>query len=591
MTEFTVSESPFRHLFLSNSSPSSEELLQITQICTEHDEALDGLDRQIQRLEEELRCLRVEQGRLLTLKQSHEHLLSPLRRMPDDALQAIFMSCLPKLPRKPAMHCLSEAPILLGHICQRWRKLVYANPQLWTRIHVDVPSQRDECDHWLARLNGMKEWLDRSGNLPLHISLSAENMAPDEDDSDEAFINLTVFVNTLKTYSVRWKSLDLLMPVDKPVTLCTLEPEDIPQLENFFVHHNGNETAMQFPVFSFLRSARQLRVLSVSRYPSKAGISLVTFPLNQLTELHLHFPYGTVPEPHIDFSPIFMQCSNNLRICSIRHSRSYHSQPFLIPTTTHPILMVSLETLIVSLSDDSNNDLKTNLEIILGMIEAPRLCNLQLDASLVVDVLPAINDLLSRSSCQLEELVLHCTLDITSTDLSSLLTRSPNLIFLSIRGCCDKVLHPNPGNTVLQAMTGGLDGASAVICPRLRKLTIRHSFMSYTTAIREFVDSRIENANSARELCPLETVVITSRWGSGWGLPRKLKGRAEWDDDVARWREQGVKVRIGMPLPTYSHKRSRDVSPYRRWGIPRKTELEAYESDSEAETASVVSLW
>jgi hypothetical protein len=596
MTESTVSDSPFRHLFLSNRSPSSDELPQIIQICTEHDQALDNLNRQIQDLEEKLRCLRVEQGRLLALKQSHKPLLSPIRHMPDDALQAIFMACLPKLPRKPAMHSSSEAPILLGRICQRWRKLLYATPQLWTRIHVDVPSQRDEGDRWLAELNGMKEWLNRSGSLPLHISLSANHRAlynhPDSgaDDSDKAFINLTVFIDTLKNYSKRWKSFDLVMPLNKPVTLCTMGPEDIPQLESFFMRHDGNETTMQFPVFSFLRSARQLRVLSVSRYPSKEGISLVTFPLSQLTELHLHFTYWTIPEPRIDFPSIFRQCSNNLRICSIRHSRSYHLQTLPIPTTTHPILMSSLETLILTLSDDSHSVLQTDFNTILGMIEAPRLRNLQLLSNLDVDLLPAINDLISRSFCQLEELVICCSIDITSTNLTSLLIRSPNLIFLSIQGRCEG-LDPNPGDVLLHAMTDRPDDDTAVICPQLRKLTIKNSFTSYTTTIREFVDSRIGNANSARELMPLETVLITSCWGNRWVLPRKLAGRAEWDDDVARWGEQSVKVRIDMPLPACSRKRSRDLSPYRRWGMPRKTVLEAYESDSEdSDTESVVSF-
>ena len=167
----TVEDSPFRHLFISNDSPNDEEISRLTEICCQHDTIIDDLERQIQRLQEQIDQLHQEKERLLRTSKPYKPLLSGLRRMPDETLAHIFVYCLPEL--NAIMRC-SEAPLALGRICRRWRRIAYDTPELWTSIHVFVPIEREGSEFWPALLDGMKAWLDRSGDLPLNISVAAD---------------------------------------------------------------------------------------------------------------------------------------------------------------------------------------------------------------------------------------------------------------------------------------------------------------------------------------------------------------------------------------------------------------------------------
>jgi hypothetical protein len=169
MTEATVSDSPFRHLFLSNDAPNDEEVAEIRKICAEHDSALGSLNQEIERVEEQLRQLQLERERILAASGSHKSLLSPLRRIFPELLQYIFTLCLPR-NRNPVMH-RSEAPLLFGRVCRGWRALAYGTAILWSSIHVVVPTSRKEPRDWRVLLDGMKAWLARSSPAPLRISI------------------------------------------------------------------------------------------------------------------------------------------------------------------------------------------------------------------------------------------------------------------------------------------------------------------------------------------------------------------------------------------------------------------------------------
>jgi hypothetical protein len=59
--------------------------------------------------------------------------LAPVRRIPDDILCEVFVHTLPRVVTVTP----SDAPILLTHVCQRWRKVAIGFVLLWRQILID----------------------------------------------------------------------------------------------------------------------------------------------------------------------------------------------------------------------------------------------------------------------------------------------------------------------------------------------------------------------------------------------------------------------------------------------------------------------
>ncbi|KAJ7439210.1 hypothetical protein FB451DRAFT_1570042 [Mycena latifolia] len=64
----------------------------------------------------------------------HKALLSPIRRIPQDILETVFVACLPTAHN--AIINVREVPLLLGHICSYWRSVAHSMPTLWTSIFI-----------------------------------------------------------------------------------------------------------------------------------------------------------------------------------------------------------------------------------------------------------------------------------------------------------------------------------------------------------------------------------------------------------------------------------------------------------------------
>ncbi|KAJ7764308.1 hypothetical protein B0H16DRAFT_1526680, partial [Mycena metata] len=74
---------------------------------------------------------------LTTYLNGYNALLSPIRRLPLDVMQEIFLACT-STHRNCVMSAL-EAPVLLGRICSSWRSIALSTPRLWARLHVVEP--------------------------------------------------------------------------------------------------------------------------------------------------------------------------------------------------------------------------------------------------------------------------------------------------------------------------------------------------------------------------------------------------------------------------------------------------------------------
>ena len=89
------------------------------------------------------------------------------------------------------------SPLILGTICGRWRAITWSTPRLWSSISINFGTG--------SKLQLAQEWLSRSGQLPLSISMTA---GIDRD----LLPLLSALIDVINGYAHRWRVLDILLP-------------------------------------------------------------------------------------------------------------------------------------------------------------------------------------------------------------------------------------------------------------------------------------------------------------------------------------------------------------------------------------------
>ena len=81
-------------------------------------------------------------------------------------------------------------PLFLGAVCQKWRQLAWATPELWTSLSIIPNAKYNFIEHPPL----VKQWLERSASLPLTIRLEDHWGWVDDDDK---------MINILNKHSAR----------------------------------------------------------------------------------------------------------------------------------------------------------------------------------------------------------------------------------------------------------------------------------------------------------------------------------------------------------------------------------------------------
>ncbi|KAJ6594657.1 hypothetical protein B0H19DRAFT_912125, partial [Mycena capillaripes] len=131
--------SPFAAQLGTNYCPKDEEIIDIKALLVEPTLRLKRLDEEIADLQKAINKLAAERDGLGTFVESHKALISPVRRLPLDIIQEIFVACIPT--HRNCVMSASEAPVLLGRICSSWRAISLSTPRIWARIHIVEPAQ------------------------------------------------------------------------------------------------------------------------------------------------------------------------------------------------------------------------------------------------------------------------------------------------------------------------------------------------------------------------------------------------------------------------------------------------------------------
>ncbi|KAF7356312.1 hypothetical protein MVEN_00963500 [Mycena venus] len=420
-------------------------------------------------------------------------LLSPVRAMPPEILQEIFVACLPT--RYCAIMHPSDSPLLLGRVCSAWRTIALSTPELWSSVHVVVlPSPESAAPCELLRT-----WLQRSGNWPLSISV----FIPLGRGFEE---NLRTFMDIILPYSPRWKSLRLLQR-NWPELLCKLTSEDVPLLEVLQIAHASFDSH----AIRFLAIPPNLRDLSLKCSQGDAHIPPRRW--DRITSLCLESGKNFFNLDAGQVLELIEQCAN-LRSCRLGFPVQATGGPSLSTSAAHQITLLHLSSL--SLTADIITTSPFNMVNFLAALVLPSLRALDLSGVCIVysgvpvvsDVLFALDELVCRSSCDVQSLRVQ------------FVEGDPEALVRCLRRC--------PGLTSLDLVQPGIfdDGepsdltpalrelGDSTLCPRLRHLRLTHC--DYTEEIHPVLKALIEtrcalaNPNGA----PLRTVKLNLRCDS-----------------------------------------------------------------------------
>ncbi|RXW20446.1 hypothetical protein EST38_g5400 [Candolleomyces aberdarensis] len=227
----TSSNSPVRDMLGTNLIPSNIQVNQIRAFLEAPLNELGALNREVAIAQRVLDALLAKQRKLSGQIEAHQALIHPMRRLPKELLQEVFLHCLPS-EHLPVMSA-SEAPILLTRICRPWRNLALSTPALWSSIHIPIPRGKNEDEHHEAtdaRLECLKWWLKLTKDTRLTISLYWPNTLR------YAFGTEHIFPQAVIDYSTQIRTLELDLPDDVYSMFAKLSDSELPNLESVVLH-------------------------------------------------------------------------------------------------------------------------------------------------------------------------------------------------------------------------------------------------------------------------------------------------------------------------------------------------------------------
>ncbi|KAJ7061510.1 hypothetical protein C8F01DRAFT_1137628 [Mycena amicta] len=357
--------SAFTCRFGTNYAAEDAEVNDIQSILVEPTTRLASLDDEIAALQKTMDGLVNERSQLVLFIDNHKALLSPIRRMPRDVFEEIFVACMP-VTRNCVMSS-REAPLLLGRVCSAWRSICLSTPRLWARLHISQPvvifanlpetnKFRIQCERGLATLRDATEmWLARSGQCSLSISVSCSSYGLSNDvfGPDKQSI-----LNTLIPFASRWQHVTIfgVSAVDLK-RLPKLTAADFPRLKSIQVteayHSIGQGDGDDNGVWHDLDLFNAEFLSSVDLTGS--SFHLLSIPLRWASLLEIHIRHnGGQGMPEFSFDAALEVLRRCTALQTFRFSLSTTSDTTFFP----PIEHVALRTLAVEIHGDVSTVLR-----------------------------------------------------------------------------------------------------------------------------------------------------------------------------------------------------------------------------------------
>ncbi|KAF7334839.1 hypothetical protein MSAN_00103800 [Mycena sanguinolenta] len=481
--------SPFASRLGTNYCPTDEELLEINALLVEPTLRLKGLDDEITKLQKAIDKLAEERSRVAAYIEAHKALLSPVRRLPLDIIQELFVACLPT--HRNCVMSASEAPVLLGRVCSSWRTISRTTPRLWSSLHVVEPLQNffdptsASFEEKVARrLKITQMWLGRSGQCPLSISLqSAPDPASPPGTPTPSGTSMR-FMKTLLSFAPRWQHIQLTAPLPLLLEIMSRSDAEVPLLETVAFHSQGHNS-LPFPwgPLNMLRGAR------ISSFSVPGAIFLPeNLPLqwSQLTNLTVGGHKWSVP-PTITSDALLRVISKcpGLRCCKVM---VHDSNGIELPISEHPIVELPfLHTFAI----DCIARTAPAVSNLLMRLSLPELRDFAIFGSTPDS--PTLGNFFARL-VRLESLRINLNIFSRTSLLETFHTLPPSIRHLRISGLDDPWgAHTQPGlDEMLAALT-----TSPELCPMLRHLSIDSGITLSDRAVLLFITARMQESPPA----------------------------------------------------------------------------------------------
>ena len=399
-----IPKSPLRHLLKSNLALSDSEIITIRVLITDAENRIEELHR---RFPTRNSASQRTESQLLKFIETHKALLSPVRYLPSEILQEIFLHYRGwGILNAP----LAMIPWRLGHISHRWREIALSLPSLWDDIPcIDISSishAKRSCVRALTYL------IQRSGTSPtlkIHIGYSPLNKK-------------SIGYPILKVITLHSERIEYLsMPIfDIHPTMQELK-ERLPNLRILALNFSSTSTndrveVQSLDIFKTVPALRRV-VLVGSGYLGYSIRSLL--PWSQITHLHDMLRSDRVA-PYVPL-PLLP----SLTYLYIDKSTFEGPGPTL-PSPYEPITLPSLRTLKIH-GHCKGGDTGIFLEsLTVPSVEVVKI-------SYLGSLVPRLASMFSRSHepSRLQKLAFRTT-PLQAGALSALLTLTPRLIELDI---------------------------------------------------------------------------------------------------------------------------------------------------------------
>ncbi|KAJ7698025.1 hypothetical protein B0H17DRAFT_1177467 [Mycena rosella] len=439
-----LQDSPFENILHTNTVPSDADCVRIRDFLTGPRREVAYLSNEISRMDKIIQDLAHKRDVLAEFINAHLAMVSPARRLPDDIVRDIFVACLPS-QRNPLI-ISDESPLLLCQICRAWRQLALTTPRLWASVHAVIPNQPKVLK--LAEI--LTEWLNRSGVLPLSISVV---FSKSWTGADAALPVLTRLIS----FSPRWQHIQFTFPNHTLfASFGVVCPRDVPMLQSMTAH--GIEKRVRW-VDHTDRPVDSYKFLSFLNNPSLRSVVIACGPnLDQLPLPWAHLTSLVVEEGCIscdDAIAILRQCSA-LEKCALMIGP-------LEPTTDAktPIDLPNLHQLTIA---------GTSSTVFFDLLVLPSLHSLVYSHRSSFDGPFPLSPLLGTGALEDFSLTLVEFPDITL--LSGCLAAMPLLQTLRL------VIEARPGgwdrgashHSAVALLTPSLDPFDPVLCPLLKSL-------------------------------------------------------------------------------------------------------------------------
>ncbi|PPQ75020.1 hypothetical protein CVT26_011558 [Gymnopilus dilepis] len=399
--------------------------------------------------EREMKDLVNEYGKLI----SHANAVhDPIfRRLPSEVISIIFQSFAPPIPFERVQSCDSDTDVwakikkrlVLGAVCRSWRHAALSTHRLWSYILVRLDSPNPGRSVEIIR-----NWLGRSGNVPLSIHIYCQQSRPTLYSPYE-------MVSLLKQESARWQSLNLRVPL---------------HFVPIFVGKGRGTT-----VFPILRSLRLEPAHSHSWdivfdchvvMPKLADVFLSYV---HCKHMKIHWALVTwvqLEVPHVNECLELFKDSPQLKYCMLVDLyEDATSDAITATTTSRTIVHHQIVDLHIEWPEPGS------LKKLLGQVSFPalkRLCVMGGEDGLAGRPLASF---FKRSRCRLEELIAFDSIS-DNDDLVAALAEVPSLVDLEVTAdfCLKGNLSPEPFFKRLSQNSAEGDPHKPIFLPNLQSL-------------------------------------------------------------------------------------------------------------------------